>query len=302
MLDLMINKGASNMLQILIVVVLAFMFSAGCKTGSDIPAQTTANSELAMAPTPEPAPEPTMPILREIANYKRSKQSASTREIADYANGLLPKYGFQYDLDLERIITAKTKQHQTKPTKIPGDDDEYVKFDLDVVSVDGAKKKLPVVAPANGSCCCGYYYTPIPVTKITPKELTVVIDAQEIVITRPKEIPVVQEYILGKEQAKLTKLRSWEVPYETYPYGVSTDGKKLYVKTDIDELLLEIAESGELRFVPTETEGIVANGEDLNKLPPPKVGEILRKSGEFGLMRYMLNGIPYVVEFPYPCT
>lgn len=290
------------MLQILIVVVLAFMFSAGCKTGSDIPAQTTANSELAMAPTPEPAPEPTMPILREIANYKRSKQSASTREIADYANGLLPKYGFQYDLDLERIITAKTKQHQTKPTKIPGDDDEYVKFDLDVVSVDGAKKKLPVVAPANGSCCCGYYYTPIPVTKITPKELTVVIDAQEIVITRPKEIPVVQEYILGKEQAKLTKLRSWEVPYETYPYGVSTDGKKLYVKTDIDELLLEIAESGELRFVPTETEGIVANGEDLNKLPPPKVGEILRKSGEFGLMRYMLNGIPYVVEFPYPCT
>lgn len=290
------------MLQILIVVVLAFMFSAGCKTGSDIPAQTTANSELAIAPTPEQSPEPIMPILRAIADYKRSRPSASTQEIADHANGLLPKYGFQYNLDLERIIAAKTKQHQTKPTKIPGDDDEYVKFDLDVVSVDGAKKKLPVVAPANGSCCCGYYYTPISVTKITPKQLTVVIDAQEIVIARPKEIPVVQEYILGKEQAKLTKLRSWEVPYETYPYGVSSDGKKLYVKTDIDELLLEIAETGELRFVPTGTEGIVANGEDLNKLPPPKVGEILRKSGEFGLMRYMLNGIPYVVEFPYPCT
>lgn len=289
------------MLQIPIVIVLALLFSAGCKTGSDIPAQTTANSELTIAPTQEPSAEPSMPILREIANYKRSKQSASTQEIADHANGLLPKYGFEYELDLERIITRKTKQRQTTPTKKPGDDSEYVKLDLDVVSTDGAKKKLAVVAPAESSCCCGYYYTPIPVTKITPKQLTVVIDAQEIVIARPKEIPVVQEYIFGKEQAKLTKLRSWEVPYETYPYGVSTDGKKLYVKTEFDDLLLEIAETGDLRFVPTGTEGIV-NGEDLNKLPPPKVGEILRKSGEFGLMRYTLNGIPYIVEFPYPCT
>ena len=297
-----IGKGVSIMLQIPTVILLTLLLSAGCKTGSDVPAQTTANSELAIAPTPEPRPEPSMPILREIANYKRSKSSAGIQEITDYANSLLPKYGFQYDLDFERIITRKTKQRQTKPTKIPGDDGEYVRFDLDVVSIDGAKKKLPVVAPADSSCCCGYYYTPICVTKITAKELTVVIDAQEVVIARPTEIPIVQEYIFGKERPKLTKLRSWEVPYETYPYGVSTDGKKLYVKTDFDDLLLEIAETGELRFVPTRTEGIVANGEDLNKLPPPKVGEILRKSGEFGLMRYMLNGIPYIVEFPYPCT
>ncbi len=290
------------MLQLPIIILLTLLFFAGCKTGIDVPPNTTANNETVSAPTPEQSPEPAMPILRAIADYKRSTPSASTQEIADHANGLLPKYGFQYNLDLERIIAAKTKQHQTKPTKMPGDDDEYVNFDLDVVSVDGAKKKLPIVAPANGSCCCGYYYTPIPVTKITPKELTVVIDAQEIVIARPKEIPIVQDYILGKEQPKLIKLRSWEVPFETYPYGISADGKKLYIDVEFENLLLEISETGVLRFVPKETRGIVANGEDLNKLPPPKVGEILRKSGEFGLMRYMLNGTPYVVEFPYPCT
>ena len=302
MLYAIIGKGVSIMLQIPTVILLTLLLSAGCKTGSDVPAQTTANSELAIVPTPEPAPEPSMPILREIANYKRSKSSAGIQEITDYANSLLPKYGFQYDLDFERIITRKTKQRETKPTKMPSDDGEYVQFDLDVVSVDGAKKKLPVVAPADSSCCCGYYYTPIPVTKITPKELTVVIDSQETVIARPKDIPVVQEYIFGKEQAKASKLRSWEVPYETYPYGVSADGKKLYIDIEFENLLLEISETGVLRFVPKDAKGIVANGEDLNKLPPPKEGEILRKSGEFGLMRYVLNGIPYIVEFPYPCT
>lgn len=289
-------------LQIPTLVLLMLSLLAGCKIADDAPAQTTSNTQSVTAPTPDTAPEPSMPILREIAKYKQSKPAASAQDLADYANGLLPKLGFAYELDFEKIITRKIKQHQTTPTKVPGDDGEYVRFDLDVVSVDGVKKKMPVVASAQDSCCCGYYYTAIAVTKITPKQLTVVVDGQPITITRPKEVPVVQEYIFGKEEPKPVKLRSWEVPHETYPFGVSSDGKKLYVKTDLDELLLEISDTGNLRFVPADAAGIVANGEDLNKLPTPKVGEILRKSGAFGLMRYMLDGVAYVVEFPYPCT
>lgn len=261
---------------------------------------TTATPQIVS--TPQSTPEPTMPILKEIARFKDQKAEATAQEIANYANSILPTYGFEYDLDLEKIISKKIKDRQTKNVKVEGDSSRWVSFDLDLVAKDGKRKKLNVTAPAEGVCCCGYYYTPIPVTKITPKELTVVINKKEVVVSRPKEMPVVQEYIFGKESANPTKMRSWEAPYETYPFGISDDGQKLYVKTDIDQILLEIAADGSLKFVPGDTQGIVTNGEDLNKLPPPKIGEILNKSGELGLMRYVLNGVSYIVEFPYPCT
>lgn len=292
----------------LFFAALAFMLACGpaedASTASTVNNQAVSDTEITSTsePMPQPSSDPTMPILNQIAKIKRQKPSSTAQEIADHANGLLPRLGFDYNLDLEKIITRKIKQRQTKPVKVEGDETRYIKFDLDLVAMSGAKKKLAVTAPAEGLCCCGYYYTPIPVTKITPRELTIVIDSKEVVVARPKDIPVVQEYIFGKQEAKPTKLRSWEVPYETYPYGISSDGLKLYVKTEIDELLLEISENGSLRFVPKDSKEIVTEGEDLNKLPPPKEGEILHRSGELGLIRYVLNDVPYVVEFPYPCT
>lgn len=284
------------------LLLLTLLFSAGCKTGAEGRAETPANRDVAGSPTPNSEPEPSMPLLKAVAKYMRSAGTKDPQVIADYANDQLPKYGFEYELDLERIITKKIEQGLTTSIKLEGDDFPYVTFDLEVTSTNGAKRKLAVTAPAESVCCCGYYYTPIPVTKITPKELSLVIDSQETVIARPKDIPVVQEYILAKDQLKPSKLRSWEVPYETYPYGLSGDGRKLYVEVPIDEILLEISDDGVPRFVPRNATGIFTEGEDLRKLPTPKQGEILRKSGELGLMRYMLSGVPYILEFPYPCT
>ena len=293
-------------IRITLVLVATVISMLGCNAVDDVSVASNATNQASSAPTvtpsPQTTPEPTMPILKEVAKFKREKPNSTAQEVAAYGNELLPRFGFEYGLDLEKIITRKIKQRQTKPVKVEGDDSSYVTFGLDLVSTTGVKKKLVVTAPADSVCCCGYYYTSIPVTRITPKELTVVIDSQEVVVTRPKDFPVVQDYIFGKQEAKPTKLRSWEVPYETNPYGVSSDGLKLYIETEIDGLLLEISENGSLKFAPKDSEQIVTKGEDVNKLPPPKVGEILHKSGEFGLMRYVLNDVPYVIEFPYPCT
>jgi hypothetical protein len=293
-------------IRIAVLLVATVILMLGCSAAEDVSVASNVTNQVSPAttvsPSPQTTPEPTMPILKEIAKFKREKPDSTEQEVAAYGNEILPRLGFEYDLDLEEIIKRKIKQRQTKPVKVEGDDFPYVTFGLDLVSTTGVKKKLVVTAPADSVCCCGYYYTSIPVTKITPKELTVVIDSQEVVIKRPKDFPVVQDYIFGKQEAKPTKLRSWEVPYETYPYGVSSDGLKLYIETEIDGLLLEISENGSLKFATNDSEQIVTNGEDINKLPPPKEGEILHKSGEFGLMRYILNDVPYVVEFPYPCT
>jgi hypothetical protein len=288
-------------LKLVILALLTLSVWHAFYTGADqIVSRTESNVET--GPTPEPTPEPSMPILKEIVKFKRSAQSGSLQVMVAQANSLLPKYGFAYELDLERIIKNKIKQRKARAVEIEGDGFPYVKFDLEFVTTSGTKKRLAVTAPAEDVCCCGYYYTPIPVTKITPKHLTLVIDTQEVTVMRPADIPVVQEYIFGREQEKPKRLRSWEVPYETYPYGISSNGLKLYVVTEIEELLLEISENGILKFVPKNHPGIVTEGDDLRKLPAPKVGEILHKSGEFGLMRYVLAGKRYILEFPYPCT
>jgi hypothetical protein len=286
-----------------LVLALVLLLSAvGCKADLEAIPDVSATNQASITPSPEPTATSTMPILRKISEFKASAPSSDPQQVADYANDLLPQLGYEYELDLERIIIQKIKQRKTKPVKVEGDDWPYVSFDLEVMTTTNSKKQISITAPADAVCCCGYYYTRIAVTKVSPKELTVVVDSKEVIIARPKEIPVVQEYIFGKEAPRPAKLRSWEVPSETYPYGVSSDGLKLYVETEIDELLLEISETGSLRFVPKGLERIVTEGEDLRKLPAPREGEILHKSGEFGLIRYVLNGTPYVLEFPYPCT
>jgi hypothetical protein len=283
------------------LALITLLFAAACKTTvEDVPKVSAAN-QVSVTPTPQTV-EITMPILRKIAEFKKSQPARDARQIADYANSILPQFGYEYDFDLRKIVTRKIKQRKTKPVKVEGDGASYVQFDLDVMTTKGAKKVIPVTAPYEESCCCGYYYVPIAVTKVTSKQITVVIDSKETVVARPKEIPVVQEYIFGKEATKPIKIRSWEVPEETYPYGISTDGLKLYVETQIDEILLEISESGTLRFVPKDADGILTESEDLRKQLAPQKGEISHKSGDLGLIRYVLNGVSYVLEFPYPCT
>jgi hypothetical protein len=287
-----------------LLLLLVVLFTGGCNSSSDLSPAVSAsasNDPIVIAPTPGPITEPRMPILKQVAKYIRSASPESSQAIADHANSLLAKYGFEYHIDLEKIVTTKVKQPKTKPVKMEGDDFPYVRFELEVTSKDGKKSKLALTAPAEGVCCCGFYYTPVPVTKITARELTLVINSQEFAISRPKDFPVVQEYILYEDDKKPSKLRSWEVPFETYPYGLSVDGKKLYIELSINEVLLEISEDGSLKFVPKNAEGIVTPDADLRKTPPPNVGEVLQKSGEFGLMQYTLNGTPFILEFPYPC-
>jgi hypothetical protein len=132
--------------------------------------------------------------------------------------------------------------------------------------------------------------------------MTVVIDGKPTAVKRTKDFPAVQEYILYEDENAPRKVRSWEAPFETYPYGLSADGTAVYFETGIGELLLEISADGCLRFVTKNSPGIITKKEDLREQPAPKVGEILYKSGELGLYKYIIAGKAFFLEFPYICT
>ncbi len=148
----------------------------------------------------------------------------------------------------------------------------------------------------------GSHYASIPVTQISPKQITVVIDGKPNTIRRTKDFPIVDEYILYEDEKSPKKVRSWEAPYETYPYALSNDGASVYFETEINKLLLEVSADGRLRFVPIDLPDIITQKEDLREIHAPKEGEILIKSGEYGVYKYMIAGKPYFLEFPFVCT
>ncbi len=250
----------------------------------------------------QPQEEPNMPILKEIAKYNKANPSASSQDLADRGNEILPTIGFEFDIDLGKLITKALKSKHLERVKKDGDDDEYFYLTVPLITESGRKTSVRVVAPTFESCCCGYTYTPIPVTQISSTRMTVVIDGKPIVIKRAKDLPVVQEYILYENENAPKKVRSWEAPFETYPYGLSADGTAVYFDTGVDKLLLEVSVDGSLRFVTKDSPGIIIQKEDLRERHAPKVGEILHKSGEFGLYKYIVARKPYILEFPYICT
>ena len=55
-----------------------------------------------------------MPILKEVVKFKREKPNSTEQEVAAYGNELLRRFGFEFGLDLEKIITRKAVEPLSK--------------------------------------------------------------------------------------------------------------------------------------------------------------------------------------------
>jgi len=230
-----------------------------------------------------------------LEKKKADDPQISSKELADYANELIPKHGINFWVDLADLIEKKTKAKQIKELT-----DGDVRFNFQLSLGDTTKKTFQIDSPSD-SCCCGYAYADFPVSKITGRQMTVIVDEKPFIIKRIKDISFSQEYVLLDDKTKTKKFRSWQVPFETSPFGISEDGTKLYIE-DESELLLEISENGNLKFVTKNSPQIISNGQDLRQIPKPKTGEILYKSGESGLMLFKSGNKTYIIDFPYVCT
>jgi hypothetical protein len=240
-------------------------------------------------------------IINDLEKKKNDTPNITTDEIVVYGNKLIKEKGFNFHIDLADLVEKKA---EAKETDVISDKDEsfpLISFPHSLTLVDGTKKTFWLIAPQEAHCCCGYHYSDFPVTKITDEQMTVVVNNQTYDIKRTKEISISQEHILIDSKTMKKAIRKWQVPYETYPYGISEDGTKLYIDLE-DDILLEISENGDIQFVSKNSPKIITKGIDLNKHPTPKVGEILQKSGELGYMKFTSGSKSFIVEFPYICT
>lgn len=241
-------------------------------------------------------------ILEEINRKKTENPQITDNELADFGNKLLPQRGFNFDIDLAELIEQKNKLKETKIISVNENTFERVIFPIQMTLKNDKQKMFQLIAPNEESCCCGYYYTEFPVSKITDKLMTIVVDGKQYQVKRIKEISFNQEHYLVDNKTKKKVIRKWQVPLESYPYGISKDGTKLYIDLEENNLLLEIVDNGNFQFVPKTASSIITNGKDLRQFPSPKVGEILEKSGEYGFMKFTSGDKIFVIKFAYICT
>ncbi|MGH9754275.1 MAG: hypothetical protein ACREA2_15965, partial [Blastocatellia bacterium] len=88
--------------------------------------------------------------------------------------------------------------------------------------------KIPVdVGP------CTYCFTLIPAINVTSQNILAVLDGKRYLLKRPADFPLSQAELVDKTMKK--GIRKWEMPSQTFPVGISDDGRTLYLPVGFAE-------------------------------------------------------------------
>jgi hypothetical protein len=223
----------------------------------------------------------------DIVKYKDAHPAAPGREIAEYGNSLLSAKGYNYWIDVDAL-----NQKKKNAARILSND--FQTYPYTMTLSDGKKESFLVFAPRNDSCCCGHFYADFPVTRITGTSISFISDGKTYTVIRPKDLAASERYALVDIKNPSKEIQRWQVPYETYPSGISEDGTKLYVEGPIEDVLLEISLDGTFRLVD-KTEVKSSEGEFCLI---PENG----KDGYEGCMKFEVGTKVYYIRFSAPCT
>ena len=212
-------------------------------------------------------------VEQQMLKRREANPIIRATELARMGNSIAAKSGFSFSFAPEGF-------------KEQGADARY-----DLNLADG--RKFRVLAPLPGDHPCGIY-TEFPVAGVTSTLLTLIVDGEEINLTRPKKFAM-DEIVLVDRSLK-RKLRTWTVPMDRSPKGISQDGTKIYVSSYVDDVFIEVDARGRLRFVAQGEEPMIVTSTDLTRFPKEKDNDYL------GFRRFRAGNKSYTVKFSHPCT
>ena len=258
------------------------------------PSPTIDPSSITSLPDHLPADLPVGPIRltpstidADLIKFREEHPGASGKEIADYGNSLLPSKGYNYDID----VNALNERNKKTARKIS---EHFQAYPYTMPLTSGKKETFMIFAPTFDSCCCGYFYADFPVTNITETSITFISDGKTYTVKRPNDLRVSEVYALVDMKDPRKEIRKWQVPYETYPSGISEDGTKLYVEGPVEDVLLEIASDGGFKLVP-KTEMISGKGEHHPYPENPK-------NDYESYIKFQAGTKTHLIKFSGPCT
>jgi hypothetical protein len=228
-------------------------------------------------------------LLEDVEKRLHDEPNINAEALANYANGLLTEKGFNYDFEVcDAIGRQRLKQSTATLAQIP--------FSSKVLQAKGQPLNLKFVStnPADG--LCGECFSSIPALRVTKTEMEILSGGQHLHLKRPPTFYLDQAELVDRSMKRV--LRTWQLPYQTGPVGISEDGRKLYIPLESgpESLILELSEDGKVQFRSRASISVRDESETIENTPRD------RKNAYLGFKRFKSDGQTFVVRFSWPCT
>ena len=179
----------------------------------------------------------------------------TVEELAEAANSLLQKKGFNYVFAFDAGICQKIEQVRKKQTNPVTLNAKLKSFENEVTEVTLPEARFEISE-------CGNCFVLMPVLEITGKDFVTIIQNRNIKFSTPPNF-VVNEIVLVDNQTLTTKITNWKVPFRATPISISDDGKILFLDLPSDELkdlALIIYAEGTFQFYPKKDLDLTEKG------------------------------------------
>ena len=227
-------------------------------------------------------------IIREVSERAKRSPSLTPVELAAYGNDLIARKGFDYRFDICDLLENRN------PTSISPA--EFMR-NYQMILTDGGKLTFRFAILNPYEALCGECWAEVPSLQVTDKEMTLLAEGKRYRVRRPPSFLLDEAQLVDENLTKV--LRTWQLPYQAIPIGISADGTKLYLsfytQYELDHLVLEVSENGPPQF---RDRAVVNSGEGKWIEDHPKDPN----NAYLSFMSFRVGQKSYRIKFSAPCT
>ena len=225
-------------------------------------------------------------IWQEVSARKKQQPSITTAELVRFANELVAQKGFDFDFEVSEFVPKRKLEFEGESTIVPA------RFSL----ADGSSVTLNLTVENPKEAMCGEASSHIPVLRVSKTEMLLVSEGKPYRVRRPRALSLESAELVDASFKKV--FRSWPMPYQIVPSGISADGRKLYLpiysQFELDNLVMEVSEGGQVAF--RDAAEVKSKDELLENAPKDP------NNGYLSFLRFQVDGKSYIVKFLGPCT
>ncbi len=221
--------------------------------------------------------EPT--VMKNLRAKLAVEPTISLQKFAAMANKLAARQGYGFGFDPG---TFKERSVRIGGAKLSG---------YRLRGTDGTRREF--VAPEREDYPCGTREE-FPVSWVKGKAFGFISRGKLYSTLIPRQFG--RDEMVLVDHSLRTAIRQWDVPIDSVPEAISTDGTKVYLATELGQLYLEIDPMGTYRYVPSDASGLLKQYVDLTKFPKDKDNDYL------GYREFRNQNSSYYIKFSWACT
>jgi hypothetical protein len=226
-------------------------------------------------------------IVGEVIERAKQAPPLTPVELAAYGNDLIARKGFDYAFDVCEALNHSDRSRTPAAKSLT----------YQMTLTNGGKTSFRFTIGDSNDALCGECWTSIPLFQITNKEMTLLAEGERYRVRRPSSFYLDDVQLVDETLKKV--LRTWQLPYQAMPTGISADGTKLYIDfyngLGLDNLVLELPEIGPPQF---RDRAVIKSSE-------PKLLENYPKDPDNSYLTFTSMRVGekvYRLKFSAPCT